>query len=53
MLQHLQDDADGCAWVHGCLYDACQRLLYDMLILALQICACSIPKQHVSDACCM
>ena len=39
MLQHLQDNADGCARVHGGLDHACERLLYDVLILALQLCA--------------
>ena len=51
MLQHLQNHGDGGAWVHGCLNDACERLLYDVLILALQLCACSIIQQHMSDAC--
>lgn len=51
MLQHLQDDADGCTWVHGRLYDARKRLLYDPLILALQTGACRDTPEHVSLAC--
>ena len=45
MLQHLQNNADRCARVHGRLDDTCERLLYYVLVLALQICACSVTQQ--------
>lgn len=50
MLQHLKDDADGCARVHGCLYHSCECLLYDVLILPLQLSTCSIGKAQSERA---